>query len=176
MNKFFLLAFVVAASIIGSADANANLEVCEGDCSEELRITCDELVSAYTLQGNCCSLETITAYDGCRVRVSGGNCYWFPKCEECPLRTEGRWQDIKCGLEYRSEEGSCPSSLYPTNWETVPPSNPSVDAALTWADYSCSPTMAPAVAQAPVSSATSNSVRVMAVLGMVMTVAVAQRM
>lgn len=180
MNKFLSLAFIVAVSILGYSDAQTgNLQVCEADCSEDLRITCDELVEAYRLQGTCCSLEPIPAYNGCRVRVGGGNCYWTPKCGGCPNRlTDGRWPNIKCNMEYRSEVGSCPTSEYPTNWRDFPPTNPSSDAASKWAAYSCSPSMAPAVGatRPPVSSsATSNSLHVIAVLGS-MVMAVAQQM
>ena len=167
MNKFFLLSYVLVASLFQSADVNAQQTtfVCEEACSEDLRINCDDLLAQYTLQGSCCSLTQITAYDGCRVEVGFGNCYWFPKCEECPLRTEGRWQNIKCGLQYIGAEGfACPASEYPTVWKTPYPEGP-------WNDYSCSPTASPVVQTAPPDGAASTSVRIMAVLGVVVAVA-----
>ncbi|KAL3942228.1 MAG: hypothetical protein SGBAC_003537 [Bacillariaceae sp.] len=165
MSKFFLLAFVLAASLLRSADANANTVVCEGSCSEDLRISCDDLLNEYTFQGSCCSLEKITGYEGCRVRVGFGNCYWFPKCTDCPLRTEGRWQDIKCGLEYQGADGTaCPTSDYPTVFKDPYPEG-------VWQDYSCSPSAAPAVVTVPDSASDSTSVRMMALLGAIMAVA-----
>ena len=159
MNKFFLLVIVLAASLLRSADANANVVECEGQCSEDLRISCDDLLDQYTMQGSCCSLTKITAYDGCRVQVGFGNCYWYPKCEECPLRTEGRWQNVKCGLEYRGAEGSvCPTSEYPTNWKNPPVEGP-------WNDYSCAPSAAPATPAPTSAASTSTSVSALALLG-----------
>eukprot|EP00526_Cylindrotheca_closterium_P022991 CAMPEP_0113627692 /NCGR_PEP_ID=MMETSP0017_2-20120614/14344_1 /TAXON_ID=2856 /ORGANISM="Cylindrotheca closterium" /LENGTH=168 /DNA_ID=CAMNT_0000537961 /DNA_START=59 /DNA_END=565 /DNA_ORIENTATION=- /assembly_acc=CAM_ASM_000147 len=166
MNKFFLVAFVLAASLFRSADANAQTFLCEGACSEDLRITCDELLNEYTLQGSCCSLEKITAYDGCRVRVGYGNCYWWPKCGDCPAQTEGIWSNVKCGLEYQGAEGNaCPASEYPTVFKDPYPSGP-------WQDYSCAPSAAPKQNTPPPTSASaSTSVRMMALLGAIMAVA-----
>ena len=166
MNKFFLLAFVLAGSLLRSADSTSQVVECEGVCSEDLRISCDDLLDQYTIQGSCCNFEPILAYNGCRVKVGGGNCYWFPKCEECPLRTEGRWQNVKCGLEYRGAPGTTcnTTAAYPTNWKNPPVEGP-------WNDYSCSPTAAPRT-NAPAPSASSSiSVHALALAGMIVAAA-----
>jgi hypothetical protein len=179
MNKYFTLAFIALASILELAAGQSTLKICASnefnECVEALTISCDTLVTEYDLQGNCCSLEVIPAYDGCRVTIGSGNCYWFPKCGDCPAQTDAAWDGIKCGLEYRDETGAaCPASDYPTNWKTDPPTSaPASSNSPTWADYSCSPTMGPAVATAAptISAAPQVSVQIMAVLGMVMAVA-----
>jgi hypothetical protein len=179
MNKHFSLAFIALASILELAAGQSTLKICAAnefnECVEDLTISCDTLVTEYDLQGNCCSLEVITAYDGCRVTVGSGNCYWYPKCGDCPLQTSAEWQDVKCGLEYRDETNAfeCPASDYPVNWKSDPPTSaPASSNSPTWADYSCSPTMNPASNLAPTPSAAPQvSVQIMAVLGMVMAVA-----
>lgn len=166
MNKFFLLVFVLAGSLLRSADAqDNNRQVCEAQCVEDVLLSCDDFLDQYTLQGSCCSLQKITGYSGCRVRVGYGNCYWYPKCGECPGRQESIWQGIKCGLAYEGAQGTeCPASEYPTNWKTP---NEGV-----WNDYSCSPSAAPVGSPTlPQSASASVSVSAIALFGMIVAVA-----
>jgi hypothetical protein len=177
MNKHFSLAFIALASILELAAGQSTLKICASnefnDCVEDLKISCDTLVTEYDLQGNCCSFEVITAYDGFRVTVGSGNCYWYPKCGDCPSQISAEWQDVECGLEYRDEtNAACPASDYPINWRTNPPTSaPASSNSPTWTDYSCSPTMGPRTDAPEPSAAPQVSVQIMAVLGMVMAVA-----
>lgn len=176
MNKYFSVAFIALASFMEIAAGQGNLDACdESNCVEDIRISCDTLVTEYDLQGSCCSLEVITEYDGCRVSIGSGNCYWFPKCGDCPSRNTAEWQNVKCGVEYRDlTNRNCPASEYPTNWKTAPPTSaPASSNSPTWADYSCAPSMNPAMEADPTPSAAPApaSVQVMGALGMVMAIA-----
>eukprot|EP00980_Cylindrotheca_fusiformis_P028229 scaffold22588_cov114-Cylindrotheca_fusiformis.AAC.1 len=145
MSRCFILAIFALVSFAELASGQVQMTVCgEFQCVEDLKISCDTLVTEYVLQGSCCSLEPIPAYNGCRVTVGSGNCYWTPKCGECPLKSDPSWADVKCNMEYRDMTNSaCPAaSDYPTNWAS-PSSAPAVGFSPSWAEYSCEPTAGP---------------------------------
>eukprot|EP00980_Cylindrotheca_fusiformis_P001249 scaffold332_cov117-Cylindrotheca_fusiformis.AAC.9 len=171
MSRCFILAIFALVSFAELASGQEQTVCGEFQCIEDLKISCDTLVTEYVLQGGCCSLEPIPAYNGCRVTVGSSNCYWTPKCGECPLRSDPSWEDVKCSMEYIDNTNSaCPASDYPTNWSS-PSSAPAVGFSPSWAEYSCEPTAGPQPTDPPSAAPRTDALEVMTVLGMILAVA-----
>lgn len=133
-------------------------------CIEPVRMSCQEMIQKYQFQGSCCSMEDIPQTGGCRVKVTFGNCFWYPWCETCEEEEEvlSRCNNI---FETSANERPCPAGDYDPL---------EIQKSVDFTQPSCSPSMAPS--QMPIgddSSARSNLLSVTSVTTGVVAVLVA---
>ena len=162
MMKSVTTFFVASAILLAPAASDNTLVFCGNQpCQIALTISCDDFIEQYDLQGSCCSLEKIPAYDGCRINVSGGgqlgaNCYWTPKCADCN-------GENFCGKNYESfSPVACPKSPdgYPTSWTFD-------------TKASCAPTVAPTSKPPTLGSSSPVTLSLFTVLSTIIIVSIA---
>jgi hypothetical protein len=128
MRSLLLLVALSIPSVYQGVEAAAHLVQCDGICEDRFDGSCDDVVSDFNFQGDCCTLSA-NGNDGCILTVEKGSCSVSDRIIPCGVKyaeVEDVWYTQCTGnfmVTYdanTTEEVECSESKYEVkNWSEV---------------------------------------------------------